>query len=74
MPVVNSTVSFNVIFGTLDGTTPIVVSGSVPRPDLMLGCMYTVHRGQQTIPLQVFTDLFFQKFVATGQVTVIDPN
>ena len=42
-----------------------------PRQDGLQGSMYVVQRGQQTIPSQVFTNLFFQEFVATGQVTVI---
>lgn len=66
MAVINSTVSFNIIF---DGTENC--PGSVPRQDGLQGSMYTVHQGQQTIPLQVFTNLFFQRFVAGGQVTVI---
>jgi hypothetical protein len=71
MAVINSSVSFNVIFGTPDGVDPIVVPGSVPRPDGLVGCMYRVVQGQQTIPWQVFTNSFFQEFVATGQVTII---
>jgi hypothetical protein len=76
MAVINSTVSFNVLFGTVsdNGIEAIVVPGAVPRPDGMLGCMYQVLRGQQTVPWQVFAASFFEEFVATGQVTVIDPN
>lgn len=71
MAVINSTVKFNIMFGTQDGIDPIAVPGSVPRPDGLVGCMYTVQIGQQTVPNAVFTDLYFQKFVAGGQVTVI---
>jgi hypothetical protein len=74
MAVINSTVSFNIIFGETAPGYPIVVPGSEPRPDGLPGCMYKIVQGQQTVPSQVISDLFFQEFVATGQVTVIDPN
>jgi hypothetical protein len=76
MAVINSTVSFDVLFGTPDGLAAdaIVVPGSVPRPDGLPGCMYRVVQGEQTVPQQVFTDLYFQSYVTGGQVTVIDPS
>jgi hypothetical protein len=72
MAVINSTVSFNVIFGAEQTSAP--GPGYVPRPDGLPGAMYQVQKGQQTVPIQVFTHLFFQRFVTTGQVTVINPN
>jgi hypothetical protein len=76
MAIINSTVSFSVLFGTPDGLAAdaIVVPGSEPRPDGLPGCAFHIVQGQQTIPQQVFTDLYFQTYVAGGQVTVIDPN
>jgi hypothetical protein len=76
MATITSTVQFNVLFGTVsdDGQTAIHVAGAVPRPDGGLGCMYTVLRGQQVVPSQVFSHPFFNEFVATGQVTIQNPN
>jgi hypothetical protein len=76
MAIISSKVSFNVLFGTVsdNGIDAIAVPGAVPRPDGQLGCLYRVVQGEQTVPPQVFNDIFFQKFVATGQVTVISQD
>jgi hypothetical protein len=71
MAVISSTVSFSIIFGETAPGSPIVVPGSIPRPDGLPGCLYRVVQGEQTVPSQVFTDIFFQRFVSGGQVTVI---
>jgi hypothetical protein len=73
MAIISSTVSFNVLFGTVsdNGIDAIAVPGAVPRPDGQLGCLYRVVQGEQTVPPQVFNDIFFQRFVSGGQVTVI---
>jgi hypothetical protein len=76
MAIISSTVSFNVLFGTVsdNGIDAIAVPGAVPRPDGQLGCMYRIVPGEQTVPPQVFSNLYFQTYVSGGRVTVISPE
>jgi hypothetical protein len=74
MAVINSAVSFNVLFGTVsdNGIDPIVVPGSGPRPDGRPGCMITVRPGINLVPDELLEHHYLQTFIDAGAVTLSD--
>jgi hypothetical protein len=60
---INSLTGFNI-------TLNEAIAGALPRPDGRPGCMIAIRPGANMVPESVLEHPFFEKFVATGQVTV----